>query len=659
MSADFGHRREIDGLRALAVIPVMLFHAGFRLFGGGFVGVDVFFVISGFLITSLIVAEMQADEFSFLSFYERRIRRIFPALFLVIAVSALCAFLIMLPHQLKQFADSVSSVSYFGSNFEFASKSGYFDVNVDELPLLHTWSLAVEEQFYVIFPAFMMLIWRFGSMRIATVFAVFTILSLGIAEWGWRTHPTQNFFLLPGRMWELFTGSLAALYLNQYKRQNFSYDNLLAGFGLLLIICSIFLFDDSTPFPSFYTLAPVAGTLAIVLFATPHTIVNRLLSTAPMVGIGLISYSAYLWHQPLFSFARIAKLEEPSTTLLLFLCFAAFGLAWMTWRYVEIPFRRRSNFTRAAIFTGFATLTVIMFAAGSFLKTEDGLLARRDARVKYLAAFAADIDPRRNECLSSNDRVVAPADACVYGAAKASIAIMGDSHAEALTGELGKALSGRGQGLRTFAFTACIPFRGLQKIDYSGVAKQSNCEAHNAAVFDYLKLNPEIATVVIASRWAFYFEGSRFDNGEGGREKGFGFANSLQRQDAVAQVIKSEIKALLALGKKVILVYPVPETGWNVPDVLAREVAYGVVRDGPLSTSLGVFNARTSGAFKALDAVGALPGLQRIYPSKLLCDSYQRGRCVAEFDGLPLYFDDDHLDSAGAKIIADEIVKHL
>jgi peptidoglycan/LPS O-acetylase OafA/YrhL len=657
MSAQFRHRGEIDGLRALAVVPVILFHAGFSVFRGGFVGVDVFFVISGYLITSLVATEMEAGNFSLWSFYERRIRRIFPALFFVIALSVLAAFIIMLPHQLKQFARSVVSVFYFGSNFEFASKSGYFDASVDELPLLHTWSLAVEEQFYVVFPALVLFIWRFGVSRVAAILTTLALLSFAIAEWGWRFHPNENFYLLPGRIWELLLGSLAALYLYRRERNDKFYDNILSGLGLLLIVGSVFFYDPNTPFPSFYSLAPVLGTVAIILFATPATFVNAVFSTPPMVGIGLVSYSAYLWHQPLFAFARIAKLDEPSTSLLLGLCGVAFGLAWLTWKFVEAPFRNRSNFTRTEIFAGFAALTALMFAMGIYLKSEDGLLARRNDRVKYLAAFAEDTNPRRDECHSSNDKIIAPAESCIFGDPSAvSIAILGDSHAEALSTELGKAVATTGRGMRELTFTACVPFKGLQKIDYPDRKDETKCEAYNSQVFDYMKAHSEITILVIASRWIFYFEGTRFDNGEGGREKGVGFSNSQERQAAIGQVIAAETKALLALGKKVILVYPIPEVGWDVPDVLAREVAYGVPRDAPLSTSFDVFTARSKNAFQALDGIGNLPGLQRVYPSKLFCDTYVKGRCAAEVDGVPLYFDDDHPDSVGAKIIADEIL---
>jgi hypothetical protein len=383
-----------------------------------------------------------------------------------------------------------------------------------------------------------------------------------------------------------------------------------------------------------------------------------LFSTAPMVGIGLVSYSAYLWHQPLFAFVRIAKLDEPSTSLLLGLCVVAFGLAWLTWKFVEAPFRKRSNFMRTEIFAGFAALTALMFVTGIYLKSEDGLLAKRNERVKYLAAFAEDTNPRRDECHSSNDKIIAPAESCIFGDPGAvSIAILGDSHAEALSNELGKAVAATGHGMRELTFTACVPFKGLQKIDYPDRKDETKCEAYNSQVFDYLKAHPEITTLVIASRWTFYLEGARFDNGEGGREKGVGFLNSPERQAAIGLVIATETKALLALEKKVILVYPIPEVGWDVPDVLAREVAYGIPRDAPLSTSFEVFKARSKNAFKALDAIGNLPGLQRVYPSKLFCDTYVKGRCAAEADGVPLYFDDDHPDSVGAKIIADEILK--
>ena len=329
------YRREIDGLRAVAVLPVILFHAGFSVFSGGYVGVDVFFIISGYLITSILISELEEERFSIARFYERRARRILPALFVVMLACLPFAYMWMFPSQLKDFAQSLVAVVFFGSNFLFWHESGYFAADAEIKPLLHTWSLAVEEQYYIVFPIFLLLAWRFGRNKMFWSVVVIAAISLLLAEWGWRNKPSANFYLAPTRAWELFAGSICAfLTVGRTLKSN----NVLSGIGLAAIIFAIFTFDKNTPFPSVYALVPVVGTALIILFGRQGTLVATLLSMRVFVGIGLISYSAYLWHQPLFAFARLGSLTEPSHILMAVLAVAALLLAWVTWRWVEQPF---------------------------------------------------------------------------------------------------------------------------------------------------------------------------------------------------------------------------------------------------------------------------------------------------------------------------------
>ncbi|WP_290842792.1 acyltransferase [Henriciella sp.] len=295
------YRAEIDGLRAVAVIPVILFHAGFEVFSGGYVGVDVFFVISGYLITTILINEIENQKFSLVGFYERRARRILPALFFVMLVCIPFAWLWMLPSQLKDFSQSLIAVSFFGSNIFFWQESGYFAAAAEEKPLLHTWTLAVEEQYYIFFPLFLFFAWRFGKGRVFWMIVILAACSLLLSEWGWRNAPTANFYLAPTRAWELFAGSIAAFIVNKRGIQT---SNFLSTIGFGAILLSIFLYDQNTPFPSVYALLPVGGTFLVVMSAGKETIVAKLLSIRILVGVGLISYSAYLWHQPLFAFAR-------------------------------------------------------------------------------------------------------------------------------------------------------------------------------------------------------------------------------------------------------------------------------------------------------------------------------------------------------------------
>jgi peptidoglycan/LPS O-acetylase OafA/YrhL len=341
------YRAEIDGLRALAVVPVILFHAGFELFSGGFVGVDVFFVISGYLITTILIEDMENNRFSLLNFYERRARRILPALFFVMLVCIPFAWMWMLPNQMKDFSQSLVAVSLFASNILFWRESGYFDAAAEEKPLLHTWSLAVEEQYYIFFPIFLILAWRFGKNRVFWMIVVMASASLLLSEWGWRNKPTANFYLAPTRAWELFAGSIAAFIVQKNGVQK---NNFLALLGLAGIVFSIFFYDESTPFPSVYALVPVIGVVLLVLYAERETLAAKLLSTKAFVGIGLISYSAYLWHQPLFAFSRIKLLQEPSSMLMSVLALCSLLLAYFSWKFIETPFRKRGAVTRNKVF---------------------------------------------------------------------------------------------------------------------------------------------------------------------------------------------------------------------------------------------------------------------------------------------------------------------
>lgn len=370
------YRPEIDGLRAVAVLAVIIFHAGVPYISGGFVGVDVFFVISGYLITSIIAMELDKKEFSIVRFYERRARRILPALFVVLAITSITASFIMLPFELKVYGESLLGVIFFVSNFTFWQQSGYFAPAAELNPLLHTWSLAVEEQFYIIFPIVLAVLWRWRRHFVFIILLLTALGSLMLADMLSSRAPSANFYLLPTRVWELLVGALIALWLMYRPQPTGLSAELLAGGGLVLVGASLFLFNAATPFPSLYALIPVLGAGAIILAAQPETITGKLLSWRPMVAVGLISYSAYLWHQPLFAFARIfAQNNQPPLSLMLGLAITALILAWFSWAIIEQPFRNKRRFTPRWVFSAsgigcLATviLGVAIISSGGFIK---------------------------------------------------------------------------------------------------------------------------------------------------------------------------------------------------------------------------------------------------------------------------------------------------
>ena len=386
------YRAEIDGLRAIAVVPIILFHAGFEYFSGGFVGVDVFFVISGYLITTIILSEKEQGTFSLVNFYERRFRRSLPALFMVMLVSLIFSLLWLMPSYMEDFSQSLMAVSTFSSNILFWHESGYWEISNELKPLLHTWSLAVEEQYYVLYPLFLMQIWHFRKDWILGSFIVIAAISLATAQWGAYNKPIPTFYLLPTRGWELAIGAGIAYYF-LYRKQTVqillshkSVNEALGLLGLLMISYAVYVFDKGTPFPSLYALVPTVGNGLIILFSSSQTMVGRLLSIKHLVAVGLISYGAYLWHWPLLVFARHLSLTEPSELTFAILALLSFPFAYLSWRYIEKPFRTKSIFSRKAIFTlSFigSVLFITVGLAGHFSNGfEDFWLSRQSESVK-------------------------------------------------------------------------------------------------------------------------------------------------------------------------------------------------------------------------------------------------------------------------------------
>ncbi len=371
------YRREIDGLRALAVLPVILFHAGFETFGGGFIGVDVFFVISGYLITTIILSELEQGKFSIINFYERRARRILPALFLVMLVSIPFAWFLLLPQDLVSFSKSLVSISVFASNILFWTERGYFSTATELKPLIHTWSLAVEEQYYLLFPLFLIFFSRKMLLRNVLLSLLF-IASFGLSVWLTDIHQDTAFFLLPMRLWELLVGSIVAIALSKKRaRGNLAGGGYMASaigiLGILLILYSIFFFDRTTLFPGSAAFVPVFGSALIIVFATESTVPGKLLGGRGFVFIGLLSYSAYLWHQPLFAFVRYYNLGF-SDLFGVVLIFMTFGLSFLSWKYIEQPWRK-SLFSRNIVFisslagiTFFAVIGIIGVVNKGFLE---------------------------------------------------------------------------------------------------------------------------------------------------------------------------------------------------------------------------------------------------------------------------------------------------
>jgi peptidoglycan/LPS O-acetylase OafA/YrhL len=494
------YRGDIDGLRALAVVPVILFHAGFTAFSGGFVGVDVFFVISGYLITTLLLNDFQAGTFSLAYFYERRARRILPALFLVIFACLPFAWLWLLPQDMKSFSQSLIAVSLFASNIFFWRTSGYFDAATEFKPLIHTWSLSVEEQFYVIFPLILWLAWKLGRRWLCWWLAGLALISLALAQWLVGREPAFAFYMLPTRAWELLIGALAALYLVKYPSKKHAHwpDHVGSLSGLGLIIYAMLTFTKETPFPGLYALLPTVGTALIIVFANPHTLVSKLLSTKPFIGVGLISYSAYLWHQPLFAFARQRSIEEPSTLLMASLAIIAFPLAFLSWRFVERPFRNKHRFTKKFITLNAAVITGVLIIIGTLGYTTQGFSNRSMAKAFEALSYNTDALGYL-DCKQSFERQHGIRIEYCHTTAKGPInaVIIGDSHADDKFFGIEKNDPNHRWGF--IGNTSCPPI-----LDIAVEADQKNCQEKFAHIIDHVA-NDNAIKIVALSFYGNYF----------------------------------------------------------------------------------------------------------------------------------------------------------
>lgn len=669
------YRKEIDGLRALAVLPVILFHAGFGLFDGGYVGVDVFFVISGYLITSIILAEMDAGSFTLAGFYERRARRILPALVVVVLVCLPFAWFWMVPEQLDRFAMGIVAVSIFASNFFFEHEADYFTNASDLEPLIHTWSLAIEEQFYLLFPLFLIVCWALGRRWIAVIVAVTAVVGLGLTQLGgnlkftppfietefnWFAQPTWlTFFLTPARAWELQLGVLVAFYL---ERRRVAPDGgalvsqIGAGVGLGLILFAVLQFDRHTPFPGFYTLVPTLGAALIIIYAHPHNLVGRLLSLKPMVLVGLISYSAYLWHQPLFAFARLRHPNTPSAELLIALSTFALLLAYITWRWIERPFRDRALVSRRFVLRSAVLSLGVLVSLGAIGHWNDGFESRFPPEA--LNALDAGRNHVRDK-VGCRDLVVEGHAACGFGAMDSEelVLLVGNSHAGMLVAGLDRVLRSRGySGLFFSAPDGCasIPFQEFH-------ATEPDCIEHAAFILRVLSDTSRIRHVIVSHRWTTALLGTDFEDGRDPLRFGLETARGAEDVFAVAAMMKESLTKILGARDHTVLVYPVPEAGFLVPKTVFWAYAHdGAIDPSELNTDQRLFRERNKAAYALLNEVAVRNGGVAVYPEEVFCAVTDAGRCETVLpDGSPLYMDNNHLSITGASMLAEVLVKRL
>jgi peptidoglycan/LPS O-acetylase OafA/YrhL len=639
MTVSVKYRPDIDGLRAIAVLPVVLYHTGVPGFSGGFVGVDIFFVISGFLITANIYKEIIENNFTIVGFYQRRIRRIFPALFGMLLVTTVVASAILMPVDFKSFCGSLIATALFSSNFFFWLKSGYFDPSAETAPLLHTWSLAVEEQYYVIFPIVMMLLadrlkyWR-------TVLAVLFCISLGVSIVELRHDATGAFYLPWSRMWELLIGALLSLEWFPAPKTPMV-RHALGLIGLALILGTILLYSPTTPFPGLAALPPCLGA-TLILYANTEgqTLVGRILSAKPLVWVGLISYSLYLWHWPLLAFGHY-YLMRPFTPLEQALLFAsALLLADLSWRFVEWPFRRGRARPPLGLFVGAGVSMAVAITFGLAGFAGGGLPQRLPPQARLLAATANDINPHRGQCDRMSPKAVLDGKACQIGAgvsAPVTFALLGDSFADALAP--GVDIAAQRAGRRGVVLTAsgCYPLYGVDQGDVY-------CRNHTDATYREILSTPSIDTVVIVARWTAVAHGTRFGSVGGDEFFTDAQSNGPSFSENVKVLQRSIVRTVTLLRpRRVIFVAYIPEQAVDVP----REAAFqSYFTPTPrIGVTRAVFDGRQDAVHAILDRDAASLGFQVIDIGSKLCDA---DGCSAMRGRTPLYVDDNHLSTSAA-----------
>jgi peptidoglycan/LPS O-acetylase OafA/YrhL len=665
------YRPEIDGLRAIAVLAVVLFHAKLKGFSGGFIGVDIFFVISGYLITSIIVAELQAGRFSLLTFYERRARRILPALFVMMLVCLPFAWVYLDAPDLRGFCKSLIAVPTFSSNILFWKETGYFDTTSELKPLLHTWTLALEEQYYLLFPLFLMASWKLGLKRIALLLAVVAAAALFMAQQGASTDSAAVFYLLPTRAWELLVGSFIAFHFSRRPRPRvvnsrylFWINQSASITGVLLIGYALFTFDENTPYPGVNALFPTLGAALIIACARPRSLVCRILSQGALVRIGLISYSAYLWHQPMFAFARNISIVEPTALTMLMLCVLSLALAYLSWRFVEHPFRTRNTFSRAQVLKLSASASMLFIGIGLMGYLNNGFENRFAADASISTSFA---EPTlRDRCDTHYDGKGWDIDFCLFGdplkASRPDIAVFGDSHAEALLPAFDSAGKNTGQAVAHIGLGGCPPLLGVDVA--RGSFDAGVCENLAERELQYVKQH-HIKRVFLVSRWTLYTDGD--DN----RERKIGnFLVAKGHQDTTRETsravfetgLATTLDAYKAIGAQVYIVEQVPQQR-----VTPKNLYYRLSSDGSLNRTQKLALVRTLSVPKQqndelqrftrqlFDADSAVYHINLIVPDDAFC---QNDVCLLG-DTHSYYKDYNHLNLRGAALLTGKITDIL
>ncbi|GGY17557.1 acyltransferase family protein [Paludibacterium paludis] len=616
-------RDDIQGLRALAIVAVLLFHMDKNTLPGGFVGVDVFFVISGYLITTRILADLRAERFSLTAFYLSRVRRLAPALCLMMAVTLAAGLVVLPPQELEELGETTLATILLLSNIDFLRLESYFSSAAEWKPLLHTWSLAIEAQCYLAFPWLIRTLWRNAPHTLVPVLTALAVASLALSQWLAVTHPAEAFYLPTSRMFEWLTGALTALSPAGFTIRHRRW---VAPVALTCIIVMLAFLKSGMVFPGL-TALPVCVATALMLQSgseTPSRI-HQWLGKTPLRVLGDMSYSLYLWHWPILALARTANGGEPEfvdSAIVLAIILMASALSWHT---VEKPMRRLPTIKTGNVCAQAATLIA---AIAAITLAWHGIPERFPSDARALFAANGDINPLRSRCHAEHALQIAYAGTCRFGDAQArpDVAVWGDSHASELAVALGERLSPLRRSARQISASACPPAAGYPR------KGNDQCRSHNEATLAALSGDPSITTVILTANYLRY--------------ESFGLSE-------LAAGLARSAATLRLHGKTVIVIGQIPLYPFSPPSAAGMELARHHDPER-LGQTLEAYRSQSRPITAALRAI---PGIVLLEPEQVFC---ARGRCLLYRKDIGvLYFDRDHPSLKGAALIAERIAPWL
>lgn len=654
-SAAVPYRADIDGLRGIAVLLVVLYHAGLGPFPGGYVGVDVFLVISGYLITRIIRSDLNAGHYTLMGFYERRVRRLVPALVVMLTTVAVACLLLLSPQDLRYFGGSLFAAVGFAANLFFFLEAGYFDLASTMKPLLHTWSLAVEEQFYLLYPLLLPWLIRRGRAPAIVVLAVVTALSLLGSAWAAQGNPDAGFYLPLFRAWEIGLGALLALFHASSTRLTGPASGLIALTGIVSILVAATQYDARTPFPGVAALLPCLGTVALLACRPETNPVQRALAWPALVQLGRVSYSWYLWHWPVLVLARHYAIRELTELERLGLVLLSLAIAAVSWRWIESPFRgKHALLDRPGVFRAALGSGALLACLGLAMVWSGGWPARYPAPALQLLGQSEAVDPQLETCAMQSGNQLRAGQACMLGSGgeqPPEVVVWGDSQAAAMLPLWRQLALDHRLNILFLGKVGCGPLLDVERLDLA-----FGCRDYAAAAIGLINRLPADTPVILSARWTHYTNRPAVGGEDHAQVRlaDLGDASGGEA-DNDAALLAGLGRTLGALGDRpLLMVGTVPEIGFHVPSSLAR--AMHLRRNVDLRPSLGSYRQRQA---TFLDLLGRLPtpnSLSFADPAELLCpDLY----CDIVEGNQVLYLDHVHLSAAGALRLAPLVSRWL